>query len=454
MKKKKVSGLLLTLLLVSMLALVFNVQPVEASGTIYIRADGSVDPSTAPILTVDNVTYTLTNNITGDVPEWASAIIVERDNIVIDGAGHSIQGRIGTHGIGIHLDGRKNVTIKNMEIKGNYWGIHLHSSSENLILGNNVTNNYYGINLEDSSHNSITENSMKENIYGVRLFEFSNYSSISGNDLKDNSYGIWFEWSSDNSIVRNNVTDNHEGIHFRGSSNSSIAENDIIDNGLGVLLSISSNNSVARNNVTNNRWVSVALEYSLNISVTENNVVNTYDGHGIHLSNSSGNNILGNNITDNWYGVSLSLSSNNNFYHNNFINNTHQVYDWVWEDYHLSPSINVWDNDYPSSGNYWSDYEERYPDAKEWDDSGIWDTPYVIDENNQDNYPLKSPTWSPKTPAEVPFWTQWWFWIIVTAGIAVSVGAVYFLKKRKPPTPAVPPLPSEGTDTTEYAREG
>jgi len=37
---------------------------------------------------------------------------------------------------------------------------------------------------------------------------------------------------------------------------------------------------------------------------------------------------------------------------------------------------------------HWSDYEERYPNATELDDSSIWDTPYVIDENNQDNYPL------------------------------------------------------------------
>jgi len=39
-----------------MLALAFNIQPVKASGSIYIRADGSIDPPTAPIFTMDNVT--------------------------------------------------------------------------------------------------------------------------------------------------------------------------------------------------------------------------------------------------------------------------------------------------------------------------------------------------------------------------------------------------------------
>ena len=72
------------LLLTSMLTLAFNVQPVKASGTIYIRADGSVDPQTTPILNVRNVYYTFTADI-------HDSIVVERDNIVIDGAGYTVQ---------------------------------------------------------------------------------------------------------------------------------------------------------------------------------------------------------------------------------------------------------------------------------------------------------------------------------------------------------------------------
>jgi hypothetical protein len=37
-------------------------------------------------------------------------------------------------------------------------------------------------------------------------------------------------------------------------------------------------------------------------------------------------------------------------------------------------------------GNYWSDYLTRYPNATETD--GVWNTPYVIDANNTDYYPL------------------------------------------------------------------
>jgi hypothetical protein len=53
-------------------------------------------------------------------------------------------------------------------------------------------------------------------------------------------------------------------------------------------------------------------------------------------------------------------------------------------------------------GNYWSDYEEKYPDAEEIDSTGIWDTPYSIDDE-EDIYPLVMPivnfgnvSWRPK----------------------------------------------------------
>ncbi len=53
---------------------------------------------------------------------------------------------------------------------------------------------------------------------------------------------------------------------------------------------------------------------------------------------------------------------------------------------------NVWDDGYPSGGNYWSDYAcvDLYggPYHNETGSDGIGDTLYVIDANNQDRYPL------------------------------------------------------------------
>ena len=66
MPKKAVINMILTFLLANMFASAFKNQPAKASGTIYIRADGGIDPDTAPISTMDNVTYTLVGSITSD----------------------------------------------------------------------------------------------------------------------------------------------------------------------------------------------------------------------------------------------------------------------------------------------------------------------------------------------------------------------------------------------------
>jgi peptide/nickel transport system substrate-binding protein len=171
MEKKTASAIMLTLLLTSMLTLAFKIQPAKAEGgTIYIRADGSIQPSTAPIFSVDNVTYTLTDNIAGNVPDYSSAIVIERDNIVLNGAGYTLQGTGASGSKGIELSGRANVTVQITQIKNFYHGIWLISSSYNTVSGNNITNNGYGIYLGYSSNNRFYHNNLIDNTQQVCIY--------------------------------------------------------------------------------------------------------------------------------------------------------------------------------------------------------------------------------------------------------------------------------------------
>jgi hypothetical protein len=56
---------------------------------------------------------------------------------------------------------------------------------------------------------------------------------------------------------------------------------------------------------------------------------------------------------------------------------------------------NSWDDGYPSGGNYWSDHNGTDsfcgPYQNETGGDGIGDTPYVINDNNVDHYPLMQP---------------------------------------------------------------
>ena len=108
LKRKLLSGLMLTLSMLCILISGYKIKPAGSTwtGTVYIQVNGSIDPPDAPIITYDNVTYILTDNITSS----ADGIVVERDNIVIDGLGHLLQGSGSDEGI--DLSGRTNVTAK------------------------------------------------------------------------------------------------------------------------------------------------------------------------------------------------------------------------------------------------------------------------------------------------------------------------------------------------------
>ncbi|MEM3628627.1 MAG: NosD domain-containing protein [Candidatus Bathyarchaeia archaeon] len=297
--KRTISGIMLTLLLTSMLTLALNVKPVVCwtGGTIYIRADGSIDPPDAPITTYDNITYILTDNITSS----ADGIVVERDNIIIDGAGYTVQGNKLFPFAGISLKRRQNVTVRNT-----------------LII-----NFYYGVCVDG--------------VYTDKIFP------------------------ADCCIIRNFMTNNVLGVYLRFVSNNIIINNSIIKNARGIHLSDSTYNTISSNNITK-------FEY------------------GIDLWGSSNNTIINNNVIGE-YGLGFYRgSSHNRIFHNNLVN-SHNV--------HGSEFLNIWDNGYPSGGNYWSDYEgvDNYsgPSQDQPGSDGIGDTPYIIDDYNKDRYPLMKP---------------------------------------------------------------
>jgi parallel beta-helix repeat protein len=175
-----------------------------------------------------------------------------------------------------------------------------------------------------------------------------------------------------NILVKNfTVTGSVFGISLWATSNVTVANNTIKKTGNGIL-------------ALDQSTAGINVEGGGSNIITQNNLVDNYNA--MSFLQTQNNLIIGNKITSNsnpYVSVSAVMfwhSSNNTIYHNNFVNNAAQAGD--------SDSVNVWDNGYPDGGNYWSDYKARYPNANEIDSSRIADTPYVIDSQNMDRYPL------------------------------------------------------------------
>jgi parallel beta-helix repeat protein len=497
--RKTVSSVMLVLLVISTLALAFDIQPVKASGTIYIKADGSIDPPTAPIQR-EGDTYILTHDIDG-------SIIVKKDNIMIDGSGYAFEGE--GNGTGIDLSNRSRVVVKNTRVINFYYGVFLNRSSSNVLSENNLTNNhgatflYYssnnvvwkntvkgtnanpdGIYLSHSSQNNVSFNTIDGVENGLIVNDFASidnfvshntvmnsltgmvlrgsHNTIRNNNMSNNWRNLdvgggrapdniddidtsnvingkpiyfWVNHQNDevptdagyvgivnstNIIIRNlNMENNWIGILLSYTDNSLITDNLLTNNTCGLTLEKCSNNTISRNEINKNSigiFVSDSFRHHGNNSITENNIVDNNDGieldgsydsishnnitknsWGIVLNGYGYNVISRNKIAENFEGFVLGAAWLNTIYNNNIENNYKQTYDF-WAEYGQT-SLNIWWDYHSFTGNYWSDYV-----GTDANGDGIGDTPYVIDANNTDRYPLVNPWISapPNLPPNEP----------------------------------------------------
>jgi len=308
------------------------------------------------------------------------------------------------------------IRVEDLEISSTTVGVELWETNNSEIVGNNITDSNNGIYLESSSFNTVTRCNVISTLDGIMLWRSSNFNTLSRNVLRSDQYlvgpystdGICLDHSFNNMISENELTDNlsprisldnhssnntiqrnnvhgssGSGIGLDGySSYNCLAGNDIGTADEGVKLVGNSNHNIISDNHINCAENGVEIIGSLCNNIFGNNLRGS--DAGILLSDpmlksdiSVYNIISGNNITGSYrYGdIFIYESSHNSIWHNNFAHNKEQV--------HTENAVNVWNDGYPSGGNYWSGYN-----GTDSDYDGIGDTPYFIDENNQDNYPL------------------------------------------------------------------
>jgi parallel beta-helix repeat protein len=383
----------------------FNIQTSEASfQTIRIKTDGSTEPANAPIQRNGNL-YVLTANI--KVALDGDGLVIDRDNTVLDGAGHMIIGeRLLSYPRGICISGRENVTVRDITVNSFYYGIFLNNSRKDMILRNRLVDNSEGIRLQMASNNSVLNNTIETNKRSIAVYYSSNDSiaanrmynnsdgvllfESTGCDVSDNDLtlcdhdGICLVTSSGNSMIHNNITDNlANGIRLDSSPTNHMSQNSITANNQSgiVLLDDSNGNMITHNNLTVNGRSGIEFSGTMGFhgpsecTISDNDIVANAI-NGISLFASSNNTIARNLIAKSLIGVRLAESSVNLEVHNNFIDNANQT--------STDQSPNFWNNS--AEGNYWDTYGNG-----DSDEDGIGDSPFRLGENNTDFCPLMSP---------------------------------------------------------------
>jgi hypothetical protein len=165
-------------------------------------------------------------------------------------------------------------------------------------------------------------------------------------------------------------------------------------------------------------------------SIAESTIAGVYHAlqPAILMDFSNNNRFYSNIIT----GLTLRNCNTNTFFGNNFealITGRNSVSTF-------GGGNNLWDDG--SVGNYWSDYLTKYSNASEIGNSGIGDTPYVIDAGNVDNFPVMTPFEVPPepTPSPEPQPEQETFPTALVAGVSgasvavVGLGLLLYFRRR------------------------
>jgi parallel beta-helix repeat protein len=195
-----------------------NFVSAQSPENITIKADGSINPSTAPIAKTGNV-YKMTGNI-------SASVTIQKSNIVFDGDGYTIQSPSRSWALKLAPPtpiepALNNITVKNVKVIEDpsapewAWGILLDTTTNSVIANCTISNirDSLGIWVQDRCTGNIIVGNNLTNIYHSAIAVWERNNTIIGNNITANGDAIWFSSASDNVVAGNNIANNHVGIH-------------------------------------------------------------------------------------------------------------------------------------------------------------------------------------------------------------------------------------------------
>ncbi len=184
--------------------------PVWAEETIELYVNGVVLGTDK--IESDGITYTFIDDIDGSIE-------VHADDIIIDGAGYTLNGKAdwadpeAEENWGIYVPRRSNVTVINLQITNFSEAIHLgYSSNNNTFFGNYIEDCESAFSIWDSSFNNVVFNTIKST--NIVVFFGSSNNMFYGNNITIAS--VLFYFHGKENIFDGNYWINYTGIDSNG----------------------------------------------------------------------------------------------------------------------------------------------------------------------------------------------------------------------------------------------
>ncbi len=275
--------------------------------------------------------------------------------------------------------------LVSVNLHNNSIGVTLLDSTQCDITGINFNNNAYGITLQDSTQCDITGVSGNNNLlFGISI-SHSEDIEITNVDIRNSSRGIELSSSYNCHISNCQISNNEEGVVMWTSFNCTLSHNTVFQNTDGIFMEDSDGAEIWSNAVYLNHR-GVLLNSTSDCLVTQNTI-----------SNNTG------------VGIALDTTANRNeIFNNTFAYNTPNAI--------CEGSLNHWDNQV-DTGNWWSDYNG----------TGV----YIIDENDQDNFPMVSATTTTNgTIPDLPWYTNSLLLVIVGGTVGI-IGLIVIIVDRR-----------------------
>jgi parallel beta-helix repeat protein len=445
-----------------------------SSGNIIIRneiigfkGDGPYGVPTGIWVSLSNNNRIESNNVTSNIDFGILVQAGSANNIIAD---NTIMG----NGVGLALDYCPNNILRNNRISGNEHNFKLgYNTFEQFIQDIDNSNTVEGkpvcylidhynvtvpcdagfVALGNCTNVTVEKLTISHGYDSITLINTNN-SIITNNYIANCGNGIFLKYCQNITVTKNIARGNsNSGIGTIACDKIVIAENSIDQCNFGISPagqtsyhsggSGSTNMIIFRNNITN-------CNPGMYFSLSSNNLIsqNLFKGnaYGVNLVASSANNFTENTFIGNSGGaLRISDAYNNTFFHNNFVDNeldSQVLTQW----YCVSAyETNTWDNG--REGNYWSNFEDRYPNASEISGTKTWNTAFYIDDVNIDHYPLVNPheicidkpdsplpliSPSPKQSSSKPPPTALVLVTVSATPIAIAgIGLIVYFRRRK-----------------------